>query len=90
MYTTNTYRSSKINTADISEYIFSYSNTAPVGSNGAYTAFNDTSNNNIVTYKTPSGSTFQTYNTFAIKIVLLSDVSNIVPMVTDMRCIALT
>ena len=86
MYTTNTYRSSKLDLNDLDEYIFKFG-AAPVATNDAY---GDPSNNGVVTYVAPSGVTYSTYNLFAIKIVLLADASQNVPMVTDLRAICVS
>jgi len=49
----------------------------------------NTSDNEIVAYKSGDGSIHRTYKTFALKIVLTSTGTNIVPLVKDMRAIAL-
>lgn len=49
----------------------------------------NTSNNEVVAYRGKDGSIHHTYKTFAIKIVLTSTGTNIVPLVRDMRAIAL-
>ena len=86
MYTTNTQRSSKLNTSDFNEYIFKFG-TSPVAT---YDAYSNVSNNNVVTYTSPAGIAYSTYNVFAIKIILLADASMNVPFVTDLRAIALS
>lgn len=49
----------------------------------------NTSDDNIVSYKSKDGSIYKTYKNFSIKIVLTSSGSHIVPLVSDMRAIAL-
>jgi hypothetical protein len=54
------------------------------------TAFKNKYNNGIVTYYSNTGAKFETYKTFAIKIVMTSDEgSHLVPRVQDMRAICL-
>lgn len=55
-----------------------------------YTAFNNIQNDNIVRYYNTSLMELDTYNTFAIKIVLLSDSTNIIPRVQDVRAIGVS
>ena len=91
MVTTNTSRSSKINTQDFNEYMYTLPTVAPSANvPNAYTAYLNPANNNVLTYSTPSGQSFTGYNLFAIKIVLLADASMNVPMGTDLRAIATT
>jgi hypothetical protein len=52
-------------------------------------AFKYTANNGIIRYVTSSDAVFDTYLTFAIKIVLISNTTNIVPRIDDMRTLAL-
>ena len=54
-----------------------------------YTAFNNTQNFNIVRYYTPTGF-YDTYNTVAIKVILLSENDNLVPFVDDYRVIGVS
>jgi len=49
----------------------------------------NTSNNNVVAYRASDGSIYHTYKSFAIKIVLTANGTEIVPRVRDMRAIAL-
>ena len=49
----------------------------------------NTSNNEVVSYRNSDGAIFATYKTFAIKIVMTAAGSNLVPLVRDMRAIAL-
>ena len=90
MVTTNPVRSSAINVEDLNEYIFSLPNNAPLYSNSNYlnTAYYDA--NGIVAYTSNSGAFFETFNTFAVKIVLLSNNSCQIPRLMDMRGIATT
>lgn len=86
MFTNNTVRSSLINTHDYNEYIYTF----PTVNTAATTAYLDKSNNYTVSYVTANGQAFETFNTFAVKIVLLSNSSVNVPMVTDYRAICCT
>ena len=93
MYTTNTVRSAKANLTDFNEYLFTFSNTAPTTNTAnvaAFTAYLNSSNNNVVTYNNTLNQTFTTFETFEIKIVLLADASDVVPMISDYRAIAVT
>ena len=51
-------------------------------------AFLDARNNNILTYYNSSLSQFQGYDSFALKIVLLSENGYVVPLVNDIKAIA--
>jgi hypothetical protein len=84
MFSNNTARSSLVNVQDFNEYIFNFPtvNTAP------YTAYLDTTNNNVVAYTSPESNVYETFNVFAVKIVLLSSSSQNVPRITDLRAIA--
>ena len=53
-------------------------------------AFIDNQNQNVLTYYNRSLSKFQTYNSFALKIVLLSDDGVSIPFVDDIRAIAVS
>ena len=66
------------------QYVLSSANSSIV----TPTAFLNTDNSSIARYYTEDGSYFDGYNTFAIKIVLTSTTSYIVPRVADMRAIA--
>lgn len=66
------------------QYVLSSANSSIV----TPTAFLNTDNSSIARYYTEDGSYFDGYNTFAIKIVLTSTASYIVPRVSDMRAIA--
>lgn len=54
-----------------------------------YAPFKYDQNNNIVRYTNADDSVYDSFLTFAIKIVLTADDPRIVPRVMDMRCIAL-
>jgi len=55
-----------------------------------YMVFNDIQNDNVATYYSTSLNEFTTYDTFAVKIVLLSNSSYIVPRVNDIRAIGVS
>ena len=55
-----------------------------------YMVFNDIQNDNVATYYSTSLNEFTTYDTFAIKIVMLSNNSYIVPRVNDIRAIGVS
>jgi hypothetical protein len=86
MYTTNNYRSSKVNTQDFANYTFNFNNAPPSPQDS--TAYLDTSNNSVVAYTTPASQTFETFNVFAVKIVLLASESQTVPRITDLTALA--
>lgn len=91
MYTTNITTSSKINKQDYNQYIYNFSNTLPAGAAFLNTAYLDTSNNYVVNYTSNSGAVFETFNTFAVKIVLLSEAgSYMVPLLNDFVAVAST
>lgn len=80
------------NPKDFKEFEFGFS--ANTDGQGFLTTANsharlNTDNDNIVAYRAIDGSVHSTYKTFAIKIVLTSSGSNLVPIVRDMRAIAL-
>ena len=78
--------SSKVDLSDNKElqYIISSGTDATL----TPTAFLNANNSSIVRYYNEDGSYFDGYNTFALKIILTSDQSYIVPRVGDMRAIA--
>jgi hypothetical protein len=86
LYTENTLVSSKANAYDFIEYVYNVPNTAPIDK----TAYLNTDNNNIIRYTNEAGQIFDTYKAFAIKIVLLSSDSSIVPRIQDYRAIAVS
>jgi hypothetical protein len=55
-----------------------------------YMVFNDVQNDNVATYYSTSINEFTTYDTFAVKLVLLSNSSYIVPRVNDIRAIGVS
>jgi hypothetical protein len=82
MYTTNITRSSKINNQDFNQYIFNFANSLPSGNSYLNTAY--LNSNGMVQYTSNSGALFVGYDTFAIKLVLLSNAgSYLVPLLTD-------
>lgn len=93
-YFTDTVLSSTTTAAVLSRAV---SNTSLVGT-GFYvdvlstknSAFIDNQNQNVLTYYNKSLSKFQTYNSFALKIVLLSDDGVNIPFVDDVRAIAVS
>lgn len=52
-------------------------------------AFKYANNNSVARYVTTADGVFDTFKTFAIKVVLVSDSHHIVPKMSDMRCLAL-
>lgn len=59
------------------------------GLNSQAAAFRYASNYNIARYVTTADSVYDTVKTFAIKVVLVSNTSQVVPRITDMRTIAM-
>ena len=49
----------------------------------------NTGNNNVVAYRSDTGGIFHSYKTFALKIVMTSTGKEIIPVVKDLRAIAL-
>jgi hypothetical protein len=91
MYCLNTAVSTPGNLTDFNEYLYTFANTAPANTIPmAYTGYLNASNNNILTYTNPLNQVFTTFNQFAIKIVLLADSSEQVPMISDYRALAVT
>jgi len=87
----NTYSDSVDNT-DLKEFEYGFS--ANTNGQGFLTTANshahtNSSNSGVVAYRSAGGSIYHTYKTFAIKIVMTSSGTNIVPLVKDMRAIAL-
>ena len=76
--------SSSMDTNDFREFQFKLPFSAITGG-----AFRDSSNFNIVKYIGTSGEIYLGFKQFAIKIVMVSDSPNTVPIVNDVRCIAL-
>lgn len=84
--------SDSVDTTDFKEFEFGF--RANTDGQGFLTTANsharlNTSNNEVVAYRAGDGSIHHTYKTFAIKIVMTSTGTNIVPLVRDMRAIAL-
>jgi hypothetical protein len=52
-------------------------------------AFKYANNNSVAHYVTMTDGVFDTFKTFAVKVVLVSDSYHIVPKMSDMRCLAL-
>jgi len=93
-YFTDTVLSSNTTTATLSRTV---SNTSLVGTgfnvdiiSRPNSAYIDNQNQNTLTYFNKSLAKFQTYNTFALKIVLLSDDGVNIPFVDDIRAIAVS
>ena len=84
--TDNTLISSKANPQDFIEYIYNVPNRLPVDQ----TAYLNANNSNIIRYTNDAGQVFDTYKTFAVKIVLLSSDSSIVPRLQDYRALAVS
>jgi hypothetical protein len=60
-----------------------------VPTNSQYSAFRYSRNNNVARYVTPTDGIYDSYKTFAVKLVPTTTSSQIVPRLTDMRCLAL-
>ena len=89
LYTNNITRSSQINNQDYNQYIFGFGNSLPSGNAYLNTAYLNQSNNGVLTYTSNSGAVFSTYNSFAVKVVLLSNAgSQLVPRLTDLVAVA--
>lgn len=88
----NTY-SDGFDGSDIREYEFTFSANSNgdnfLGSNDDNQAKLNTGNNNVVAYRSADGSIYHGYKTFAIKIVMTAAGTNLVPLVDDLRVIAL-
>lgn len=82
---TDTVYSSPTDRTDIREYLFGIG-SSPVNTNDAYL---DQTNSGILTYVNAGGSKFVTFKSFAIKIVLVTSNPVKIPMVHDLRAIAL-
>jgi hypothetical protein len=59
------------------------------GLESQYGVFRYANNNNIIRYTTSADGVFDTFKTFATKIVLVSNTAQIIPRMADMRCLAL-
>jgi hypothetical protein len=83
--TTNTKVSSKTNLQDFIEYQYHL----PTTNATATSAFLNANNNGIVRYTSNSGVVYDSYKAFALKIVIMSEGSHLVPRLQDARAIAL-
>lgn len=85
--TNNVFVSSKTNLQDFVEYVYSVpsANTDP----GDQSAWLNTTSNNIISYTSNSGVIYDTYKAFAIKVVIMSEGSHLVPRLQDVRALAL-
>jgi hypothetical protein len=59
------------------------------GLESQYGAFRYANNSNIIRYTTSTDGVYETFKTFATKIVLVSNTTQIIPRMADMRCLAL-
>ena len=59
------------------------------GLESQYGAFRYANNSNIIRYTTSADGVFETFKTFSTKIVLVSNTTQIIPRMADMRCLAL-
>ena len=88
----NTY-SDGFDGSDIREFEYTFSANSNgdnfLGSNADNQAKLNTGNNNVVAYRSADGSIYHGYKTFAIKIVMTAAGTNLVPLVDDLRVIAL-
>lgn len=74
--------------SDIREFEFGIPVSSVPASGNCHAVLNS-GNNEIIAYRDTAGAIYHTYKTFAIKIVLTSTGTNIVPFVDDLRAIAL-
>jgi hypothetical protein len=85
--------SSGFDGSDIKEFEYTFSANSNgdnfLGSNDDNQAKLNTGNNNVVSYRSDDGSIYHGYKTFAIKIVMTASGTNLVPLVDDLRVIAL-
>ena len=70
---------------DYKEFEFYLGDTILGNGEGAYI-----NASNVLEYKSSTGSVYNSYKNFAVKVVMLSDGHNTVPRVKDLRAIALT
>ena len=87
--TPTTIISDTADTNDFKEFEFSLGSASTFTDNNDNQAKLNTTDSNIVTYRTSSGIVHKTYKTFAFKIVLTSVTNASVPFVKDLRAIAL-
>ena len=86
--------SDSVDISDIKEFEYGFSANTDggnfLGSSGSDNlALLNTADSNIVAYEDSSGGIFKGYKVFAIKLVMTSTSTNIVPLAKDMRAIAL-
>jgi len=84
--------SSGLDGTDVKEFQFGFS--ANTNGQGFLTSANNfarlnSANSNVVAYRGTDGSIYHTYKTFALKIVMTSAGTHIVPKVTNIRAVAL-
>ncbi len=85
--------SDSVNKGDFKEFEYTFSANTDgqnflVAANSH--AYLNTGNNSVIAYRSSDGSIYHTYKTFAIKIVMTSSSgTHIIPLVRDMRAIAL-
>lgn len=85
-------RSSPINSSDYKEFVYNVPTSLPVDDTGLpipTAAYKNVSNYGILTYTDSNGQIYNSYKTFAIKIVLTSENAIYVPKIDDIRGIAL-
>jgi len=86
--TKTTLVSSKTNLQDFIE--FQYDLPTVPANPGDNSAWRDSANvNSIVSYTSPTGIIYNSYKAFAVKVVLMSEGSHLVPRLQDVRAIAL-
>ena len=92
--TSSNVHSDSVNTGDLKEFEYGFTANTDgqdfLTSAGANTfARLNSANSNIVAYEDSTGGKYTGYKTFAIKIVMTSTGTNVVPLVKDMRAMAL-
>ena len=91
--TSSTVISDSINRSDFKEFEYGLSANTDgqnfLNTNSDNQARLNSADSNIVSYRTSSGVVHKTYKTFAFKIVMTSTSTASVPMVKDLRSIAL-
>ena len=90
--TSNTHSIEISEPLDFKEYEYTFgANTSSsfLSSSANNHAMLNSANNDVVAYRSESGEIFQTYKTFAIKVVMTSDDEGVIPLAKDMRAIAL-
>ena len=86
LFTTNTLISSKANPNDFIEYLYEMPST-PSQFNTAYL---NNENSGIIRYVRPTGDIYDSFKAFAVKIVLVSNDSSLVPRIQDYRALAVS